>query len=378
MTPPRLHWFVLAGGLSPYTLALWERLVARSGHTVTLAYTPREPQPDFAHETDVIASVNVELVPIQSLRAVVKLGARCARNPHAAIVCMGHSPIYNIAISAVARALGPGRRLLLYMSDANGIALADSTGSTPIAKSKRLLKRVVLGNAFGSSLDLGYSNALAHRMLGIRKGINIPLLPIEFPQPLEPMLPEPLAALVRDLPRPRLLTVARLIGLKNLVAQGSAFLDAIAEGMPGSLTVVGEGPQRARLESVFSRMPGRAVLAGAVPFTSSRRIFGAFDGMMLASTLEPWGIAIIEGLGWGLPVLASRHCGAGLSMARETGDAVKLCGTSKEELKAGLLDFVGDLDRHTAAAKLAAPMIRRKFELTAVADALIELGKDSQ
>ncbi len=374
MTPPRLHWFVLAGGLSPYTLALWERVVERSGHAVTLAYIPQEPQPDFAHETDVISSASVELVPIQSLRAVVKLGARCARAPHAAILCMGHSPIYNIAISAVAGAMRRDKRLLLYMSDANGIALADTARSTPVAKSVRFLKRMVLGTTFAASLDLGYSNALAHRMLGIRQGIDIPLLPVEFPEPLEPALPAPLLDLVRDLPRPRLLTVARLSSYKNLVAQANAFQDAVAEGMPGSLTVVGEGPQRARLEPVFCRMPGRAVLAGAVPFTSSRRIFGAFDGMMLASTTEPWGIAIIEGLGWGLPVLSSRQCGAGLSMARETGDAVKLCGTSRGELKADLLDFVGNLDRHTAAARLAAPTIREKFGLTPVADALINLG----
>ena len=50
MTSDSFHWFVLAGGLSPYTLDLWERVAARSDHSVTLAHVPRDYEIDFAHE----------------------------------------------------------------------------------------------------------------------------------------------------------------------------------------------------------------------------------------------------------------------------------------------------------------------------------------
>ena len=64
-------------------------------------------------------------------------------------------------------------------------------------------------------------------------------------------------------------------------------------------------------------------------------------------------------------------------MALETGDAVKLCGTAEGEIESGLVDFVGDLERHTTAAKAAAPWVRRKFGMDEVADALIKLGNES-
>jgi glycosyltransferase involved in cell wall biosynthesis len=263
------------------------------------------------------------------------------------------------------------------MSDTNGISLADRTGSSRIAGAAQLLKRAVVGSTFAASLDLGLSNSLAHRMLGIRKGIDLPLLPIEFPAAMEPDVPQPLNSKVRELPRPRLLTVARLNKNKNLVELAKSFVAAVQEGLQGSLTIVGEGPERARLEPLWGQVPRRMLLAGSVPFNSSRRLFGAFDGMILPSIYEPWGIVIIEGLGWGLPVLSSRQCGAGVSMALDAGDAVKLCGTSRDELKSSLLGFVGDLDRHAAAARLAAPMVRGKFGMTEVADALIELGNST-
>jgi glycosyltransferase involved in cell wall biosynthesis len=94
----------------------------------------------------------------------------------------------------------------------------------------------------------------------------------------------------------------------------------------------------------------------------------------MASTTEAWGISIIEGLGWGLPVLSSRQCGAGLTLALEMGDAVKLCGTSAEEIASSLQEFVVDLARHSHAAKAVAPRIRRKYGMAEVADALAELA----
>jgi glycosyltransferase involved in cell wall biosynthesis len=319
----------------------------------------------------------VELIPIQSLKTAVDLGLRCSREFRAAIVCMGHSPIYNVVISAFVRATKRNKRLVLYMSDTNGIALAERAGKSQLGGAVLLAKRVALGCTFANSLDLGFSNALAHRLLGIGKGIEIPLLPVEFPASMDANLPEPLGSLVRKLPRPRLLTVARLVECKNMVGLVKAFAAATQEGMPGSLTIVGDGPKRSILEPLIREIPGRAILAGAVPFNSSRRLFGAFDGMVLPSTFEPWGIAIVEGLGWGIPVLSSRQCGAGVSLALEAGDAVKLCGTSQEEIHSSLRDFVGNLERHTIAAKAAAPVVRRRFGMVEVADALINLGDRS-
>ena len=374
MTSDSFHWFVLAGGLSPYTLDLWERVTARSNHRVTLAHVPREYQTDFVHESEPSHAKAVELVPVESLQTVVQLGVRCSKTPRSAVVCMGYSPIYNLLLSVFARAAGRNHRLVLYVSDANGVEMVERMGT---GRFGLLVKRALLGRIFSASLDLGFSNSLAHRLLRIPRGIDIPMLPVEFPDSREPELPEPLGTVIRELPRPRLLSVARLVGCKNLVSLLYAFAGAIREGMPGSLTIVGEGPDRARLDPLLSQMQGRAILPGALAYRACRGIFGAFDGVLMPSISDQWGIVILEALGWAVPVLSSRRCGAGVSMALETGDAVKLCGTAEGEIQSGLVDFVRNLERHTAAAKAAAPWVRRKFGMDEVADALIKLGDDS-
>ena len=376
MMPQSFHWFVLAGGLSPYTLRLWETVATRSSHAVTLAYIPRVRQSDFSHERESMDSQSVELVRVQSLKTVVNLALRCSREPHAAIVCMGYSPVYNLFVSALIRATRRKKQSVFYMSDTNGIALAERASTSWIQGAALLAKRTAIGYTFASSFDLGFSNALAHRLQGIGESIHIPLLPVEFPAAMEAELSETLAASVQGLPQPRLLTVARLVECKNLAGLVRAFARSTREGMPGSLTIVGEGPEREKIEPLMRQIPGRVILAGAVPFAQSRRLFGAFDGMVMPSTIEPWGIVIVEGLGWGLPVLSSKQCGAGVSLALEVGDAVKLCGTSEEEIESSLQEFVRDLERHSLAAKSAAPRIRKKFGMVEVADGLIQLAGD--
>src|ERR1019366_4057713 len=164
------HWFVLAGGLSPYTLSLWETVVARSNHSVILAYMPRKREADCAHEEEAVHSQKVELVPVTSLKAVIDLGLCCTREPRSAIVCMGYSPIYNFVISAFVRATSREKRSVFYMSDTNGVAMAERAGRSWPAGAALVAKRIVLGSTFATSLDLGFSNTLAHRLQGIPSG----------------------------------------------------------------------------------------------------------------------------------------------------------------------------------------------------------------
>lgn len=372
-----VHWFVLAGPLSPYTLDLWEAVMARSDHRVTLAYVPVNSQAGGEHEEGSIRSHRVELVPVRSPGSAIQLVRRCMGSPESIVVCMGYSPLYNWVVSACLRLARFDAGRLLYMSDTNGVALINRLSSSRRQRLALLAKQAALSFVFPRSFDLGFANALAHRLQGIPTGIQIPLLVADFPPDMGTELPPNLATTVENLPSPRLLVVARLVECKNLTALANAFADATEEGMPGSLTIVGEGPERAAVEPLLRRAPGRIVLAGAVPFHESRRLFGAFDGFVIASTREAWSIAIVEALGWGLPVLSSLECGAGVSMALELGDAVRLCGTSREELRIALKDFVQSLGRHSAAAKNSASWVRDKYGLTRVARAIVAVGDQS-
>ena len=366
-----MRWFVLAGGLSPYTVALWESVAVHPHQRVTLAYVPRPPMSGFEHEPKCYVGERVELVAISSPAEAVSLAAKCLLVPNANVVCMGYSPIYNIALSAVFRVMGKHR--LLYVSDTNGVRLVEQCSLSARSSFMLLGKRLLLSSVFDASLDLGFSNSLAHRLQGIARGFDVPVLGVEFPDPLVPVLPRDIAARIESLPRPRLLCVARLAPEKNLSALADAFADARASGLDASLTIVGDGPDRDALSARLRGDSNRIVLAGSVSYAASRAMFGAFDGVVLPSVREPWGIVVVEALGWGLPVLASRESGAALSLAMEAGDAVSLCGTTSQELSMALRDFVVLLERKKQAAASYAPTIRRRFAMPEIAAALVRL-----
>ena len=103
---------------------------------------------------------------------------------------------------------------------------------------------------------------------------------------------EPVAALA-GLPRPLFLFVGRLAVEKNV----AAFLGL---DLPGTKVVVGDGPDRARLEA----------LAPAARFLGTRtgedlaRIYAACDAFVFPSLTDTFGIVLLEALACGLPVAA--------------------------------------------------------------------------
>lgn len=108
--------------------------------------------------------------------------------------------------------------------------------------------------------------------------------------------------------RLRLGFVGRLVDCKNL----PVLLRAMAKTEDGcTLTVVGDGPERARLE----RLAETLGIGGRVRFLGMR--FGAeklaalreMDALALVSSSEAWGLAVNEALASGLPVVVSEAVG---------------------------------------------------------------------
>ena len=77
--------------------------------------------------------------------------------------------------------------------------------------------------------------------------------------------------------------------------------DAFATLGEGTLTFVGEGPLRPRLEG----RPG-VMLAGAVPHDEVARRLAAADVLCQPSLIEPLGQALLEAMACGRPVVATR------------------------------------------------------------------------
>ena len=103
---------------------------------------------------------------------------------------------------------------------------------------------------------------------------------------------------------PTLISVGHLIARKrhDMVIQALALL-------PGwRLLIVGEGPERARLEAAAAAtgLADRVQLLGARPHADLPRLYGAADLLVLASSREGWANVLLEAMACGTPVVASR------------------------------------------------------------------------
>jgi glycosyltransferase involved in cell wall biosynthesis len=92
---------------------------------------------------------------------------------------------------------------------------------------------------------------------------------------------------------------------------------------------------------------------------------------VLPSTLEPWGIVVTEALGLGVPVVASPHVGAAISLAGTTQAVVLTSGHTAEDFRIGLRTFVERREALQAAARGAAESVRERYDRERVAEALV-------
>ena len=126
-------------------------------------------------------------------------------------------------------------------------------------------------------------------------------------------------------PGPVLLSVGHLIERKR----HHLAIEALTE-LPGwTLVIVGEGPERDRLQGLAARLgvATRVILAGAQPHELLASYYSAADVLILASSREGWANVLLEAMACGTPVVASNIPGnpevvqeraAGLVVARNS------------------------------------------------------------
>ncbi len=104
------------------------------------------------------------------------------------------------------------------------------------------------------------------------------------------------------------LTVARLAAEKGL----DVLVHAVAEaGEPRLLLVlVGDGPERERLQDLARVRGVRAVFAGDLEWERIVEAYVAADVFALLSEREPWAVVVNEAAACGLPLLLSDRVGA--------------------------------------------------------------------
>jgi glycosyltransferase involved in cell wall biosynthesis len=152
------------------------------------------------------------------------------------------------------------------------------------------------------------------------------------------------AALGWDADGPRVAQVGTLIARKNVARLLAAFATAREAWGGGSLALIGDGALRPELEARARELGiGASVrFAGAVEPSDVPRWLRACDVACLVSEREGFGLAAIEALGCGKPLVVTRSVPAGVAV--EAGVTGELCeaddvaGMAAALLRAALLE----------------------------------------
>jgi glycosyltransferase involved in cell wall biosynthesis len=123
-----------------------------------------------------------------------------------------------------------------------------------------------------------------------------------------PLPVDPSRAEVQTGGSPVLLMVGHLVELKGHAIVIDALPQLLRTFAGLQLVIVGEGPERGRLEAQVARLglQSHVRLAGAVPNESLAPWYSAADLLVLASSREGWPNVLLEAMACGTPVVATR------------------------------------------------------------------------
>ncbi|WP_263820309.1 glycosyltransferase [Salinibacter sp.] len=165
----------------------------------------------------------------------------------------------------------------------------------------------------------------------------------------------------------RFVTVAGLNPRKDIGGLLEAFAQAFGASNGASLTIVGEGPRRAALEARARRLgvADRVAFRGRQGRSGVRRALWDAHAFVLPSRHETFGVALVEAMATGLPVVATRSGGPEDIVTTETGRLVPpdapaaLAGALRSmRMRSGAHD-AGRIRAHAVNHYGPAPFVRR-------------------
>jgi len=151
-----------------------------------------------------------------------------------------------------------------------------------------------------------------------------------------------------------------------------AFARSAAELPDWGLVILGEGPERAVLESIVAELglESRVCLPGVVddPFATLRRA----DLFVLSSRSESFGNALVEAMACGLPVVATRCWARSPGLVRDGVDGLLVPPDDVDALAPPMAELMRDEARRKQMASEAAAAVER-FDVPAVSRTWDEL-----
>ncbi len=169
----------------------------------------------------------------------------------------------------------------------------------------------------------------------------------------------------------RLVTVGRLVPVKGFDVLLSALATAVESGLDAELAIVGQGPERSRLQerSVALGIAGRVRFTGALAPEDLASELARADLYLQPSRAEGFGVALVEAMATGLPAIATDVGGPADIVEPSLGELV--AGDDAAALAGALArgrDLVAAADSRAIAASIA-----RRFGRAGVASRLVGL-----
>jgi glycosyltransferase involved in cell wall biosynthesis len=204
------------------------------------------------------------------------------------------------------------RRPLMLYSDSNVRARARGW--------RRLVKRAVVGRFYGrvdGALFVGNNNLDYHKLYGLPEERLFPgALPVDLRQLHRSVGENPA---VRDVVRERhgiprdafvVMLSGKYVERKRPLDLVMAVRQAAAEGTPAWALLVGEGPERVKLEEYCQRHGvANVTLTGFINQSAIPEYYATSDLIAVTSEYDPHPLVVTEGASFGLPAVVSDKIG---------------------------------------------------------------------
>jgi glycosyltransferase involved in cell wall biosynthesis len=280
------------------------------------------------------------------------------------------------SFSATAAAFWAARRGVPYVVRPLGVLNTwGMQNRRPLLKqlSFRLIERRILANAAAVHFTSEQERCEAELTAPGIRSVVIPN-PVASRSANEKPSTEPFVARHPDLAGRRvILFLSRLDPIKGLDLLLNAF-PRIRSAVPdAALVVAGNGEDRflARLRDQAQRLGVQqdVVWAGFLDESTKRAAFAAADVFVLPSYSENFGIAAVEAMANGLPVIVSDRVGIHREVARAKAGLVVRCDA--DEVSGAVVQILSDCEARSQMARNAV-LIAKEFSPEIVSDTLVE------
>jgi colanic acid/amylovoran biosynthesis glycosyltransferase len=162
---------------------------------------------------------------------------------------------------------------------------------------------------------------------------------------------------------PRIVCVGRLSAEKGHLGLLDAFARVLARGAAAELRLVGDGPERARIEQRLAErgLAGHCLLLGQLPEEDALAEVAAAAVVVSASFMEGLPVVLMEALALGVPVVAPRVAGVP-ELVVDGMSGVLFTPADWEGLGAGLERLLADAGLRERMGRAGKERVDREFE----------------